>query len=99
MKDFVLINFGECFKSMRKASYTESFYTFLTRPDEVEKYVELIEKMPEAKIMIQSSPSDGCLCHDDIKVLNLFDPELQLINNKPIMKNKRVKLKKFKIET
>ena len=33
-------------KNRRKVA--ESFYSFLTMPDEVEKYVELIEKMPEA---------------------------------------------------
>ena len=57
MKDFVLINSGQYFKSMteklhsklsEKKIVAESFYSFLTMPDEVEKYVELIEKMPEA---------------------------------------------------
>ena len=38
--------------------------------------------------MMQSSSSDNCICHYNIKILNLFDPELQLINTKPIIKNK-----------
>ena len=59
VKDFVFINFGDCFKSTGRKLHstlgeekkirkvTESFYTFLTTPDEVEKCVELIRKMPE----------------------------------------------------
>ena len=51
-----------CFKSTRENLYfkvgeeknernvAESSYTLLTTPDKVEKYVELIEKMPEVKI-------------------------------------------------
>ena len=38
-----------------------------------------------------------------MKILNLFDPELQLISTKPIIKNKLKELlsdlKKFKVET
>ena len=60
------------------------FYTFLTRPDEVKKYVELIEKTLETKIMIQSRSSDNCARVYSIEILNLFDPELQLINSKPV---------------
>ena len=62
VKDFVAINFGEYFKFIREKLYwklskeqnlskvAESLYIFLTRPDEVEKYVE----------MVQSSSSDNC---------------------------------------
>ena len=38
--------------------------------------------------MMQSSSSDNCLYHYNIKVLNLSDPELKLINIKPILKSK-----------
>ena len=89
-KYFVIKIFGEYFKftieklyfklsekqNLRKVD--ELLYIFLATPDEVEKYIE----------MMQSSSSDNCLCHYNIKVLNLFDPELQLINTKPIIKNK-----------
>ena len=104
-KDFVVINFGKYFKSMSEKYYSklngdqnlrkvdESFYTFLITPDEVEKHAE----------MLQSSYSDNCICHFNIKILNLFDPELQLINTKPIIKNKLRKflseLKKFKVQS
>ena len=61
-------------------------------PDEVEKYVE----------MMKSRSSDNCLCHCNIKIFNLIDPELQLINTKPIIKNKSKEflseLKKFKVQ-
>ena len=41
---------------------------------------------------MQSISSDNCSCHYNVKILNLFDPELQLINTKTITKNK---LKEF----
>ena len=65
-------------------------YIFLTTPDEVEKYV-------------QSNSSDNCVHHYNAEILNLVDPELQLINNKPVIKNKLKELlselKKFKVQT
>ena len=65
-------------------------YIFLTTPDEVEKY-------------LQSNSSDNSIHHYNIVILNLFDPELQLINTKPMIKNKLKellgKLKKFKVQT
>ena len=52
-------------------------------PDKVDKYVKLTAKPPEAKVVMQLSSSDNSVCHYNIKILNLFDPELQLINTKP----------------
>ena len=90
VKHFVVINFSEYFNSTREKLYSklsekqnfikvvELLYIFLTTPDEVEKYVD----------MIQSSYSDNCISHFDIKILNLFDPELQLNNTKPMIRNK-----------
>ena len=53
--------------------------------------------------MMLSSYSDNCLCHYNIKILNLLDPELQLINTKPIFKNKLKELlselKKFQVQS
>ena len=89
-KDFVVLHFDERFKSTKEKLYSklndkqnqrkvaESFYISLTKTDEIEKYVE----------MMQSSSFDDCICHFNIKILNLFDTELQLINTKPIFKNK-----------
>ena len=65
-------------------------YIFLTTPDKVEKYVE-------------SNSSDNCVHHYNVEILNLFDPELKLINTKPIIKKKLKELlsesKKFKVQT
>ena len=62
-------------QNLRKVA--DSLYVFLTTPDEGEKYVK----------MIQSSSSDNCVYCYNIKILNLFDPELLLINTKPMVKN------------
>ena len=55
VKDFVIMNFGEYFQSMRGKLYSElceeqnlrkigeSLYIFLTTPDEVEKYVKVTQ--------------------------------------------------------
>ena len=52
VKDFVAIIFSEYFRSIREKQnlrkVDESFYIFLTTPDEVEKYV-------------QSNSSDNCV--------------------------------------
>ena len=51
---------------------------------------------------MQLDSSDKCVYCYNIIILNRFDPELQLINNKPIIKNKfkelLSELKKFKYE-
>ena len=94
VKDFVTINFSEYFKSISEEQnlrkVAKSIYIFVTRPDEVEKYV-------------QSNSSDNCVHHYHVEILNLFDPELQLINTKPVIKNKLKELlselKKFKVQT
>ena len=52
---------------------------------------------------MQSNSSDNCVHHYNVEILNLFDPELQLINTKPVIKNKLKELlnefKKFKVHT
>lgn len=53
-------------------------YNFVAITDEAKKYAE----------MMRSSSSDNCMWHYNVKILNLFDPELQMINTKPIMKDK-----------
>ena len=42
--------------------------------------------MPAAEIMMQSSASDKCASVYIMKILNLFNPEFQLINTKLIIK-------------
>ena len=57
VKDIVVLNLqkencvlNQVKKNIRKVA--ESFYTFSRAPDEVRKYVGLIEKVPERKIMM-----------------------------------------------
>ena len=77
VKDFVAINFRDYFnsikeeKNLRKAS--KSLYIFRTKPGEVEKYME-------------SNCSGNCLCHYNVEILNIFDPELQLTDTKLVNK-------------
>ena len=70
-----------------------SFYVFLKTPVEIQKYVE----------MTQSNSSDNCIHHYNVKILYLFDPELQLIKTKSLIKSKLKKLlselKKFNVQT
>ena len=57
---------------------TKLICIFLTTPDEVEKYAEIM----------QSHSSHNCIHHYNVDILNIFDPELQLINTKPMIKSK-----------
>ena len=82
VNNFVAINFSEYFEFMREEQnfrkIDKSLYLFLTIPDEVEKYVEII----------QSNSSHNCVHRYNVEILNIFDPELQLIHTKPMIKNK-----------
>ena len=59
--------------------------------------------MLEAKILVQSSSSDGSARHYNIKILNLLSLELRMSKNKLVLKKKKKdlidKLKKFKAQT
>ena len=105
VKDFLAISFSKYLKSTRKKLYSklseeqnlrkvaELLYIFLTTPDEAEKYAAIM----------QSDSSDNCIHGYNIEILNIFDPELQLINTKSMIKNKLKKSlsdsKKFKVQT
>ena len=105
IKDFVAIKFNEYFKNPREKLYckliaeqnprkiAKSFYSFLATPDEVEKYIEIM----------QLYSSDKYVHRYNVEIFNMLDPELQLINTKPIMKNKLKELlnelEKFKVLT
>ena len=75
-------------KYLRKVA--KLLYIFLTTSDEVEKYV-------------QSNSFKNCLHCNNVEILNIFDIELQLINTKPMVKNKLKELlselEKFKFQT
>ena len=77
VKDFLPIKFNEYFKSTREKQnlrkVAKLHYIFLKTPDELEKYV-------------QSNSFDNFVQHYNVELLNLFDPELQLTNTKPVIK-------------
>ena len=93
---FVAINFSEYFKSIREEQnlrkVAKSLYIFLTTLDEVEKYVDIM----------QPKSSDNCIHRYNVEIFVIFDPELQLINTKPTIKNKLKELlselEKFKVQ-
>ena len=78
MKDFVVTNFSEYFKYIKEEQNLRKvdklLYIFQITPDDLEKYV-------------QSTSSDNCIHNYNLEILNLFDPELQMINTKPVIKN------------
>ena len=53
--------------------------------------------------VVESNYSDNFVHYYNVETLNLFDPELQLINIKPVIKNKLKELlselKKCKVQT
>ena len=71
VKDFLATNFSEYFKSVREKQnlrkFAKSLYSFLTKLYEVEKYVH-------------SNSFDNFIHRYNVMILNIFDPELQLIN-------------------
>ena len=78
-KNFIAINFSEYSKSIRvdnnSRKLAKLLYLFLATPDEEEKYV-------------QSNSTDNCIHRYNVKILNIFDPKLQMINTKPVIKSK-----------
>ena len=88
VKNFIAIHFSEYFKSTKEklcpqlneeqnlTKVAKSFYIVLTTPYEVEKYAK----------MMQLNSSDNCAHYYNVMILNLFGPELQLINTKPMIK-------------
>ena len=86
MKDFVTINFSESIKEEQN----------------LRKVAKALYIVLTTLDQVQSSSSDNCIHHYNVKVLNLFDPELQMINTKLVIKNKLKallnELKKFKVQ-
>ena len=72
VKDFVAINFSESIREEQNLR-------------KVAKSLDTFLTTPDE---VQSNPSDNCVHHYNVEILNLFDPELQLINTKLVIKNK-----------
>ena len=87
VKDFVTINFSEYFKSTSEEQNLRK----------VAKPLYIFLTTPDE---VELNSSDNCICHYKVEILNLFNPELQLINTKPVIKNKLKgllnELKKFR---
>ena len=64
----------------------KSCYSVLTKLDGIQKYAKIMQSN------VQSNSSDNCAYKHNIMILNLFDPELQRIQVKPMIKNKFRKL-------
>ena len=61
-------------QTIRKVA--ESLDIYLTAPDEIQKYAK----------MVQSNSSDNFVHRYNFEILNLFNPEIQLIKTTPISK-------------
>ena len=87
VKDFAVINFSESIKEERNLR-------------KVAKSFYLFLVTPDE---VQSNFSDNYIRQYDVKILNLFNPELQLTNAKLVIKSKLEgllnDLKKFKVQT
>ena len=87
LKDFVTVIFSESIREEQNIR-------------EVAKSLYVFLTTPDE---VQSNSSDNCIHHYNVKILNLFDPELQLIHTKPVIKNKLDgllnELKNFKVQT
>ena len=90
VKDFLSINVYEYFKSISEEQNLRN----------VEKSLCFFLTTSDE---VQSNSSDYCIHHYNVKISNLVDPELQLINTKPVIKNKLKgllnELKKIKFQT
>ena len=77
--NFPVVNFSDYFKTIREkqnlGKVAKSLYIFLTTPGEVEKYDQIILIIAYVTI---------------VEILTFFDPELQLVNTKPVLKIKLV---------
>ena len=81
-KDFVATNFRDYSKSTRDEENLRKnaklLYIFLTVPDEAEKYVH-------------SDSTNNCIHCYNVEILNIFEPELHLINTKAMIIKRIIK--------
>ena len=82
VKDLVAMNFSEYFES------TKILYSELREKQNLREFAEQLYIFPTAPDEVEKYSSDNCVHHYNIEILNLFDPELQLINTKHMIKNK-----------
>ena len=73
VKDFVAISFSDYFKTIREEQNLRK----------AAKSLYIFLTTPDE---VQSNVFDNRVHHYKVEILNHFDPELQLINTKPVMK-------------
>ena len=91
VKYFVAIQFSEYFKSTKEKLYSKLNEEQNLRKVAESLYISLNDTWWSRKICLddmQSNSSDNCVHGYNIMILNCFDPELQLINIKPMIKRK-----------
>ena len=97
--DYLEILTNEEVKNFAAKNFNET----IRKEENLRKVAKLLYIILATPDEVQSSSSDNCVHHYNVEILNLFDPELQLINTKPVIKNKLrellSELKKFKVQT
>ena len=97
-EDFVVINFREYFKSIK-----ENLYSKLNKKQNLRKVAKSLYTSIKTPDGVQSNSSDNCIPLYNVKVLNLFDLELQLKDTEYAIKTKIKELlenfKKIKVQT
>ena len=81
VKDFVATNFSEHFKCTR-----DKLYSKLSEEQNLRKVAKSLYIFLTTQKDVQSNSSGNSIDCYNVEILNLFDPELQLFNTKPIIK-------------
>ena len=71
-----------------KGSVAKNFNEIIKKEENLRKVAKLLYIFLSTPDEVEPSSSDNCLRHYNVEVLNLFDPELQLINTKLVIKKK-----------
>ena len=82
VKDFVAINFSECFK-FRK----EKLYSKISKKQNLIKVTKSLDISLKTPDRVRSISSDNCIRGGVVEILNIFDPELQLKNAESAIKS------------
>ena len=75
-----------------KGSVAINFSKSKKEEQNLRKVAKLLSFFLTAPDKVQSNTSHNCINQYNVKILTLFDPELPLINTKPVIKNKLKRL-------
>ena len=76
---------------MKKWKILVNFSESISEEQSLRKVAKLLYFFLTIPDEVKSNSSDNFMHHYNVEILNLFDPELQLINTKPEIKNKSIK--------